>query len=332
MGKRSVLSTGMVLLAACGGSSATNDMTIAAPPDLAMVATCTSDGQPVALAAHYGIQAKLNVNVKVPAGCTSDACLLDKDAKAGILLLADITQNGTSATVSARPCTIDIPPVALNGKPQPPPTQLTASDTLVQSVSAVMATSTLDGANTCAGLSSAPLAIVLGAHLKAPATDPLPLFTASGVKLCDGMASSLCDQTSDFGCICDQEEDGKPGATVGATGVPALSDVDEVYLALRTVFSMKGTVWPASAGQATPGQRIKGTIASLTLEQSPVGCHRSGNGGMDCDATTTTSVAGLNPQVTQSMNSDSIFVAMPVAEGTTCAQLEAAAGALFAGQ
>jgi hypothetical protein len=182
-------------------------------------------------------------------------------------------------------------------------------------------------------MKSDALAIVLGARLSLPASDPLPTFSLSAtppVALCGHAAATLCDANVENGCICDQEGDGKAGATVGASGVPVLDDVDRVYLALRTVIALTGRVFPASATQSTPGQRLKGTVDGLTLEQSPVGCHHMT--GIDCTDQETNSVAQLNPKVTQSKTNPSTFVAMPVPADETCAQLAIQAASLFRDQ
>jgi hypothetical protein len=298
--------------------------------------TCMTDNMPVALAAHYGVKGTLNVHVDVPAGCMGNACLLSTDAQSSILLLADMTQSGQSSTVNVQACHIQIPPVALKG--QPMPVTLTASDALVQSVPKVMSTATLSGATTCAGFTSLPIPILIGTRLTNPATDPLPVFMSTAmppVTYCGGMAGVTCSAATDFACICDQEGDSKPGATVDAMNLPALDTVDQVYLALRTVVSLDGMVFPPSSGQPNPGQRIKGKVSGLQLDQSPVGCHETPMGGgapQDCDATTVGSVAALNPQVTQSPNTPSTFVAMPVPAGYACSDLIANAGTLFKGQ
>jgi hypothetical protein len=296
---------------------------------------CKTDDKPVMLAAHYAVRGSLTANVKVPASCTGD-CIFDADAKAQILLLADVTQNGQSSTVTARPCSIQIPRVALKG--QPMPTELTAPDALVQSVKPVTAMAAMDGPNTCAAFTSMPLAIVIGARLATPAADPLPSFDGKAmpsVKLCAGKSDTACGGTMENGCICDQDQDRSVGATVNASGVPVLDDVDKIYLALRTVVSLEGQIFPASAGQSTPGPRIKGTIAGLKLDQSPVGCHRkppSPAMPYDCDASMVGQVATFNPRVSQSTNTKSTFVAMPVPDGYTCDKLVADASNLFKGQ
>ncbi len=321
-------------VAGCGGGSdggGAADMSMAPPADMTPAGpeVCKTDNQPVALGAHYGVEAKLLVHVSIPA-------LFDQDATSTLLLLADIADNGRTVTV--HPCHIDIPKVALPVK-NTPPVVLTASDALVQSLKAIQSTATLGGNTTCASFDSDPLAIVIGAHLAMPSTDPLPSYVANAmppVKLCGGMASVTCDATMDDGCICDQDADGKPGATVSASGLPSLDDVDEVYLALRTVVSLDGMVFPPTMGQLTAGQRLKGKVAGLKLEQSPVGCRQTPAGGggthQDCSDMIVKAVAGLNPTITPSQSGDSPFVAMPVPDGETCQQLVTDAPTLFKGQ
>ena len=144
--------------------------------------TCKPDGQTATLAALYGVQANLNVNVKVTPGCTGTSCIVNTDATAKLLLLAEVTQSGTTATVTARPCKIVIPKVALKGGNMP--VILTAPDALVSSVKPVASAATLDGTMTCAHFNAQPITIALGANLASP-SDPLPMFGA-------GMTTKLC--------------------------------------------------------------------------------------------------------------------------------------------
>jgi hypothetical protein len=341
----------LVAAAGCGGGTMMGGD--GGSPDLTMQQmqeTCMTDNTPVALGAHYGVKGTLNVNIKVPVDCAQDpnckpdatpqmlmmcSCILNKDAQSTIFLLADVTQNGQMSTVTAKPCSIQIPPVSLKG--QPMPTVLSAPDKLIQSVKPVTSSAMLTGSNTCAAFKSDPIAIVIGARLVNNATDPLPLFstkTMPPVTLCDGAATTACDATMANGCVCDQDIDMKAGATVDASGTPVFDDIDKVYLALRTVVQLDGQVFPPSSGQIQPDQRIKGTVAGLKLDQSPVGCHRSPSGGMpaDCDDATVNSLAGFNPLVTQSVNTKSSFVAMPVPATYTCQDLITNAATLFKNQ
>ncbi|HWE27795.1 MAG TPA: hypothetical protein VHB97_07325, partial [Polyangia bacterium] len=295
----------------------------------AMMPMCMPDGKAVALTGHYAVRANLLVNVKVVAGCSGSSCIVDNDANAELLLVADLTQNGTSATATVQPCKIVIPPVAL--KNQPMPVELTVPDALVASVLPVTSTATLGGTSTCASFDAQPITIALGASLANAATDPLPNFTSSAsppVVLCGGMATTACASTanpvgpSQKQCVCDQEGDTKLGATLAAKNAPGFEDIDQVYVDLRTSVTLSGQVYP--------GQQIRGTVQGLELEQNVLGCHRSNApGARDCLDTETNTVAGFNPAVTQSVNGSSTFVVVPVAAGTTCDQIKAMEATLF---
>jgi hypothetical protein len=319
--------------AACGSSSH-------APADggtdaHAGALTCMTDGQPVMLSGRYGVQANLLVNVKVAPGCT-DACLVDADAHSTLLLLADVTQSGQSVTVTARPCQIQIPPVALKGGNQP--VMLSVPTPLVDSVKPVVSTATLDGTTTCANFAAQPITIVLGASLANVASDPLPPFVSGGgTRLCGGAASTRCltnttPAPADTGCVCDQEGDGKLGASLDAANIPALDDIDKVYVDQRTSVTLTGQVFPAAMGQTNPGQRIVGQVSALTLEESVLGCHRNfapPATPRECTDADTTAVAAFSPAVTQSLNGQSTFVAVPLAAGDTCETLVSNQAVLF---
>ncbi len=324
------------LVAGCGAAgSGAGDMG-AGGRDMAAAPKCESDGKQIHLAKKYGIKVTLNVNVKVPSDCAADSCILDKDTASQMLLLADVVQTDAQLTLQSKACRFQVPPVALKNQPQP--TVLTAPDALVQSVMVAPSMTALDGPMTCAGFKVPPFALVLGAHLANSGSDPVPVYSGAKnppVTLCGGKASTACDAAMDYGCVCDLDKDGKPGATVGASGVPAFDDVDQVYLALRTVVGLDVTVWPEQPGQPTPGQRWKGAVSGLKLDQSPVGCHHTPQGGgapYDCTPGETNSVAQLNPRLSQSVNAASLFVAMPVPDNETCSQLIADAPTLFNGQ
>jgi hypothetical protein len=291
--------------------------------------SCMPDGTAVALTGRYAVRANLLVNVKVTANCTGAGCIVDNDADSELLLVADLAQSGSSVTATVQPCKITIPPVAL--KNQPMPVQLTVADALVASVLPVSSTATLGGSTTCASFDAQPITIALGASLQSAASDPLPSFSSSAtppVVLCGGAATTACASTAnpvgptDKGCVCDQEGDAKPGATVAAKNAPGFEDIDQLYVDLRTSVTLSGKVFS--------GQRIKGTVEGLRLDQNVVGCHRSNAPGVrDCLDAETNTVAGFNPQVTQSVNGASTFVAVPVAAGITCDQIKAMESTLF---
>ena len=321
----------LLLLAAlaavgCGSSGGKSDM---GGDGGSMMQMCSADGKSVSLNGRYAVRANLLVNVKVTAGCSGSSCIVDNDANSELLLVADLTQSGTSATASVQPCKIVIPPVAL--KNQPMPVQLTVPDVLVASVLPVSSTATLGGTSTCASFDAQPITISLGASLTSAASDPLPTFTQGAsppVVLCAGMATTACASTANpvgptqKGCVCDQEGDAKLGATVAAKNAPGFEDIDQLYVDLRTSVTLSGQVFP--------GNEIRGKVNGLKLDQNVLGCHRSNAPGVrDCMDAETATVAGFNPAVTQSVNGDSTFVAVPVAAGTTCDQIKAMEGTLF---
>ncbi len=315
-----------VLCAACGGSSG---KTGGGGDGGTMMETCMPDGQQAAVSGRYAVQASLVVNVKVTAGCTGAGCIVDNDANAELLLVADMVQSGATVMTTVQPCKIVIPPVAL--KNQPMPVQLTVPDALIGSVLPVSSTATLGGSSTCASFDAMPITLALGASLAAPATDALPNFSGSAsppVTLCGGMATTACASTAnpvgptDHGCVCDQEGDAKLGATLLAKNAPGFDDIDKVYVDLRTSVTLSGQVFP--------GQRLKGKVNGLKLDQNVLGCHRANApGARDCNDSETSTVAGFNPAVTQSVNAPSTFVAVPVAAGTTCDAVKAMEGTLF---
>ncbi len=322
--KHGVIVAALVGVAGCG-SSAKSDMGTDGGSSMPV---CMPDGKSVAVNGRYAVRANLLVNVKVVAGCTGSACIVDSDANSELLLVADMTQSGSSVSATVSPCKITIPPVAL--KNQPMPVQITVPDALVASVLPVTSTAALGGAQTCASFDAQPITIALGASLANPASDPLPAFSSSAtppVVLCGGAATTACASTANpvgptqKACVCDQEGDAKLGATVGAKNAPGFDDIDELYVDLRTSVTLSGQVYP--------GEQIQGKVLGLKLDQNVVGCHRGAPTNRDCLDAETNTVAGFNPAVTQSVNGDSTFVAVPVAAGTTCDQIKAMEATLF---
>ena len=129
------------------------------------------------------------------------------------------------------------------------------------------------------------------------------------------------------GCVCDQEGDNKPGATLNAMNVPGLDDLDLLYVDLRTSVTLQGEVFPAASGQTNPGPRIIGTISGLKLDTSVLGCHRTSTG--ECMDSDTGAAAALNPAISQSVNGPSTFTAVPLSASDTCDTLVANEAALF---
>jgi len=324
---------GVVSLLCLGGCGDATNGNLDMGADGKQAQTCTPDNKTVALSAKYGVLADLLVNVKVTPNCVGASCIVDNDEHATLLLLADVTQNGTSATVTARPCKIVVPKVALKGGNKP--VQLSAPDALIQSVKPVVAAGTLDGTMTCANFVSQPINLAIGANLANPGSDALPAFSGASTVLCGASAATRCLSTTtpapnDTGCVCDQDGDGKLGGTLDAQNAPGFDDIDKILVDLRTSVTLSGQIYPEAAGQANPGPRIQGKVLGLKLDQNVLGCHRALAGTpRDCDDTETNTVAGFNPAVTQSVNGNSVFQAVPLAASATCTELIAQEASLF---
>jgi hypothetical protein len=293
--------------------------------------TCMSDGQTFQLSGKYGVQALLAVNVKVAPGCSGAACIVNADANARLLLLTEVNQTGTSATVSAQACKIVIPPIALKGQNQP--VRLTAPDSLLTALPAVSSTGMLDGTTTCSRFTSQPITIVLGANLATPFSDALPDSMNGSPMLCGGSAATRClPAPATTGCICDQEGDGILGARLSVENAPGFDDIDKFDVDLRTSVSLSGQVWPGASGQPRAGARILGTVENLKLDQNILGCQRNVGAPPTpraCNTSEVSAVAGFNPAITQSAISASTFSAVPMADGATCADLIANEATLF---
>jgi hypothetical protein len=319
--KRWAMATALLVAAGCGDGGAKPD----GGTDGGMVEQCMPDGKAVALAGRYAVRANLLVNVKVVAGCSGAACIVDNDADSELLFITDMTQSGVTVMATVQPCKITIPPVAL--KNQPMPVQLTVPDGLIASVPPITSSAALGGSSTCASFDAQPITMTLGVSLANAAADALPSFSSAAtppVKLCGGSATTPCASPTETGCVCDQEGDAKLGATVLAKNAPGYEDIDKLYLDLRTSVTLKGQVFP--------GQRIKGTVEGLRLDQNVVGCHRalsSPQTPRDCVDAETNTVAGFNPQVTQSVNGPSTFVAVPIGAADGCDVVKAQESTLF---
>jgi hypothetical protein len=297
--------------------------------------TCMPSSDPVVLGARYAVQATLLVSVKFPADCSGAACVVDDEPNAELLLLGDVTQTGTSATVTVTPCDLTIPAVALKGKNMPLRLSIPSGSQLLTAFKPVTATGNLDGPNNCARFSTQPITIALGANLADPTSDPLPGFTLGGmptaVKMCGGSASTACltrttPAPSDTGCVCDQDADGKLGATLTASNVPGLPDIDKVYVDLRTSISLDGQAFQPSG--ANKNASLRGKIGGLKLDQKILGCHRTSPAG-DCADLDVSTAAAFSPVIRQSPDGDSTFIAVPIDAAATCQTIQDQRNTLF---
>ena len=280
---------------------------------------CNGAGASYDLNGRFGVLVQLFVDVQAAGG------LIDqKGLESDLLLLADVTQTAGNATLAVQVCDLELPPVPVrNAKPL----TFQLDPSLLASVGTVMSAGTIDGPGTCANLQQpAPLILVLGAQLHDPQNDALPTFDSmAGTYMACGGTLKPCSQASapaSGACVCDQETDGKLGATLGVMNAPVFSDLNKAYVALRTNVNLTGQVFSSD--------QIAGTVQA-TLEQVILGCQRSGN---DCSNGDVGLVQGVSPMITQSDNTKdacltSTFLGKRVPMTTDCTALKAMKSQLF---
>jgi hypothetical protein len=296
----------VLLLSGCGGSEPTIDA-----PDYAEL--CAPD-QPT-FAPLTGRAAVLGtLNVHVDAGG-----LIMTDTTSKLLLALDLTQTGTQVGVRAEVCNITIPDVPLAGQDMPIHFEIPAAT--LDSVGTVTGTAALASADaTCTTLDTDPITLVLGARLDSAtlATAPLPSADDNGAfTACMPSATTACSSATGTACACDQESDSHPGATLIARNVPAI-ELDEVYVTLRTTFSLHGKVWSTDL--------VKGKV-DATLDTGVLACKLLD--GTACGPNNLRTVRTLNPIVTQQPSTPSTFRAVRIATGMTCAEIVANQSKLF---
>jgi hypothetical protein len=283
-----------ILLAACGGGTSA--------PDAFSYGEVCEPGGTFDINGRAAVLGSLNVHVNASG-------LVETDTTAEILLVMDVTQNGTAVDVVAAPCAITIPEVPIEGQDQP--IHLEVTQETIDSVESVVGTASLSSPDqTCADFATSELTIVIGAILD-PLDSPLPEIDGDTgeVQTCGPTADTACDLAIGTNCACDQESDTFPGATLIAMNVPAV-ELDRIYVTLRTVVSLTGQVYDSD--------KVLGTI-DAQLQQGILGCRKTS--GDPCTLPEVRAVKVLNPEVTQQEGNPSLFRAIRVAEGTTCAEI-----------
>jgi hypothetical protein len=295
-----VIGTGLAVVAAAGCSPEH----ASGGPDARVFGEQCVPGGTFALGGRAAVLGTLNVHVNASG-------LVEVDTTAELLIALDLVQSGTSVSVVASACAIQIPDVPIAGQDRP--IHFEVPQATVASVAGVRGSGTLSSPDaTCATFTTDEFVLVLGARLddRTVATAPLPEADADGnFRFCPPSIDTACGIAIGANCACDQEGDGKAGATVRASNVPAVN-LDEVYVALRTRFSLSGEVFSSDL--------ILGEIEA-SLEQGILGCHLAGGG--PCTSGQIGAVKNLNPVVTQQPGNPSEFRAVSVAAGTTCADL-----------
>jgi len=271
--------------------------------------------QPATFASLTGraaVQGTLNVHVDAGE-------LVIVDTTSDLLIAMDLVQTGTDLAVTAEVCSINIPDIPLSG--QDMPIQFKVPPATIMSVGSVTGTGVLATADqTCTNVMTSPITLVIGARLDpaALATAPLPSSDASGAfPACAPSATTPCATATGTGCACDQEGDSRPGATLIAHNVPAIA-LDQVYVTLRTTFSLNGQVWSADL--------IKGEI-DAALDQGILACQLTD--GSACTPGDVTTVRTLNPAVTPQPGNPSTFTSIRVPATTTCADIVMNEATLF---
>lgn len=296
----------LALFAGCGSDGGGGG------PDARVFGEQCTPGGTFHLDGRAAVLGTLNVHVNASG-------LVEVDTTAELLIALDVVQRGTTVDIVASACNIQIPDVPIAGQDRPIHFEVPAAT--IASVAGVTGQGTLSSPDaTCATLTTDQFVLVLGAVLdeRTIATSPLPEADASGTfRFCPPSADTACSLAIGASCACDQEADRKAGATLRASNVPAV-DLDEVYVTLRTKFSLTGQVFASDL--------ILGDI-DASLEQGILGCHLASGG--PCTAGQVGAVKNLNPVVTQQPGNPSTFRAVSVPAGTTCAEITAQRDTLF---
>ena len=273
---------------------------------------CEPSGPFAPLTGRIAVQATLNVHVDAGG-------LIEVDTSSKMLLVMDLVQAGTRVAINSTLCRVQIPDIPLAGQELPIAFQV--ADATVASVPAVDGTAALSSPDqTCATVESQPITIVLGARLDPSALDTAALPSAdddANFAACAPSAATACTIATGVGCACDQESDGEPGVTLVARNVPAI-ELDQVYVALRTTFSLHGRVHTSDL--------VKGRI-DATLETGVLQCRLLD--GTQCTPQNVRLMKTLTPVITAQAGNPSTFRGARVAAGATCADVIATEGAVF---
>lgn len=296
----------VIALAACGPSG--GDSTI----DARVFGEQCVPGGTFALDGRAAVLGTLNVHVNASG-------LVEVDTTAELLIGLDLEQDGTSLVVRAEACAIEIPAIPVAGQDRPIRFEVPAAT--IASVAGVEGTGTLSSPDqSCATVNTERLTIVVGAILdpSTQSTAPLPEADSAGAyRFCPPSADTICSLAIGVNCACDQENDHKPGATLRAYDVPAV-DLDEVYVTLRTQFTLSGEVFSSDL--------LVGEI-DAQIQQGILGCHLASGGA--CSAGQVGAVKTLSPVITQQPGNPSTFRGVRVAAGTSCADIIAMRDTLF---
>ncbi|MCC6994815.1 MAG: hypothetical protein IT370_09420, partial [Deltaproteobacteria bacterium] len=110
------------------------------------------------------------------------------------------------------------------------------------------------------------------------------------------------------------EKDDKPGSTLIAMNVPGLTDLKEIYAALRTSFALDGQVFSSN--------EVRGKVTA-TLDLGILDCLHvpSPTSSFPCTAGDRSALRGFSPTITQNPQNPSTFRTKKVAADMDCAML-----------
>ncbi|HEY3352971.1 MAG TPA: hypothetical protein VGQ83_06960 [Polyangia bacterium] len=270
--------------------------------------TCVP-GQPFDIGGSFAVLATLNEHVEV-LGLT----LEDPNPQAEVLMRTDLVPHDGMVDISSVVCALKLPDVQLQGLQKP--LRFIAPAELLASEPAVTVGATVSGQTTCATYETqGSINVILGARLAQPATDFLP--TNAATQGCGGDPLAPCIGGAGVGCVCDQEGDGKPGATLGIENAPVLPDLNQVYVTERLTISMRGVIFSSDL--------MHGTV-DTSLELTILGCHRATG---DCDPGAAAAIKNINPSITQDPSYTSPFISKRIDPSWDCLRVAAERQNLF---
>ncbi|MBI5480953.1 MAG: hypothetical protein HY906_18990 [Deltaproteobacteria bacterium] len=261
---------------------------------------CTP-GQPFDLTGTFGVLTTLHENVEV-----LGLQLEDPNPQAEIILRVELEQTGHDVAMQSLMCSVDLPPIQLAGQPKPILFKLPAD--LLEALDQVPGSATVSGDTTCSTYDTTiPVIVILGYRPADPIADPVP--QDPDTQGCDGDSTVLCSESSATGCICDQEADGFPGASLLMENAPVFDDLDFVYATLRVVVHLQGVVHSSDL--------YRGEV-NHTLEQYILGCHRTSG---PCSEQATEVIRNVNPTIRQDPASPSTFISKRIDPSWDCERL-----------
>jgi hypothetical protein len=248
-------------------------------------ALCAPSSGPAEIAGQWGVQASLKVRIQGNPSSIVRICPDPQVQPATLFLKLEVAGTGTSLTQSVRICDMALPIVTggVGSCPSDPAqyieTRITPSPGLAQYLPTVLLANlgvSVSAPEAGAAYNPAPFALVLGATLANPATEPLPRWDASrsGCGVLDtGAQPAQC--VVDFQKVTDDDSDTQVGVTVGVEAVDAQGgrplDGDG-YTTLRVAPELSGTINNSSCitGALTAALEFSIVDSDISLSGIPI--------------------------------------------------------------